>query len=143
MSQPDDLSIERTTDLDLNVDELWELISTVEGWTSWLVDEAALALVPDATGTAVDDGVVRDVRIDTVDDGRGIRFAWWDRDDPESASFVQLAIVELPEGRSRLHITEQFVGVSATTSVSSSAAIGWDVKLVSLWLLALHCTVMA
>ncbi len=145
MSQPDDLSIERTTDLDLSADELWSLISTSEGWSSWLVDEAQLTVEPDAEGTATEDGVVRDVRIDTVVDGQAINFSWWDRDDPSSASYVQLQIVELPDGRSRLHVAEQFVGAStaATMSMSALGTLSWDVRMVSLWLLALHSTVMA
>ena len=143
MSHPDDHAIERTTDLDLDVDELWALISTKEGWSSWLVDDADVVVAPDAIGTTVDDGVVRDVRIDTVDDRREISFSWWDRDDPASASYVQLAIVELPDHRSQLNITEQFIGSTSTRALSCSAAVSWDVKLVSLWLLALHSTVMA
>jgi hypothetical protein len=145
LSQPEDLSIERITELDLDVDELWALISTAEGWSSWLVDDADVFVAPGATGTAVEDGVVRDVRIDTIDDRSGISFSWWDRDDPASGSFVQLAIVELPNGRSQLNITERFVGMSAamSTSMPASIAVAWDVRLVSLWLLALHCTVMA
>jgi uncharacterized protein YndB with AHSA1/START domain len=144
MSQPEDLSIERTTDLDLDVDELWALISTAEGWSSWLVDETEVVVAPGAIGTAIEDGVVRDVRIDSISDGRGVNFSWWDRDDPTSGSFVQLAIVELPNGRSQLNITERFVGATAmSASMSTSSAVAWDVRLVSLWMLALHSIVMA
>ena len=56
MSQPDDLAvpvIERTTDLDMDVDRLWSLISTPDGWKSWLVDDADLVIAPAAGGTAV------------------------------------------------------------------------------------------
>ena len=147
MSKPDDLSIERTTELELSADELWALISTAEGWSSWLVDDAQLVVETDAEGTATEDGVVRGVRIDSVVDGRGINFSWWDRDDPASASHVQLQIVELPDGRSQLHIAEQFVGaataIMSTASVSAEATVSWDVRILSLWLLALHSTVMA
>jgi uncharacterized protein YndB with AHSA1/START domain len=143
MTRPDDLFIERTTDLDLSADELWSLISTAEGWSSWLVDEARVDVQPDAEGSATDDGVVREVRIDTVDHGRSINFSWWDRDDPSTASYVQLQIVELPDRRSQLHIAEQFVGATTTARVSAEAGMSWDVRMISLWLLALHCTVMA
>src|SRR6476619_4424034 len=61
MPHSDDLKIERITDLDLSADELWSLISTAEGWRSWLVDEAQLDVEPHAQGTATEDGVVRDV----------------------------------------------------------------------------------
>lgn len=144
MSQPEDLSVERTTELDLDVDELWTLISTAQGWSSWLVDDTELVVAPGAMGTAVEDGVVRDVHIDSISDGHSITFSWWDRDDPTSGSFVQLEIVELPNGRSQLNITERFVGATAmSASMSTSSAVAWDVRLVSLWLLALHSIVMA
>ena len=67
MTQPDDLSIERTTDLDLDVSELWALISTADGWSAWLVDEADLTIATDETGTATYDGVERSVQIDAVE----------------------------------------------------------------------------
>jgi uncharacterized protein YndB with AHSA1/START domain len=146
MAQPEDTTIERITDLDLDVHELWGLISTVEGWSSWLVDDADLVVIrPGSTGTAVEDGVVREVRIDSITEGRGIAFSWWDRDDPSSGSFVQLAIVDLPTGGSQLHITERFVGATSAEAMSMSTptAVAWDVRLVSLWLLALHSTVLA
>ena len=144
MSPPEDLFVERTTELDLDVDELWTLISTAEGWSSWLVDDTELDVAPGAIGTAVEDGVVRDVRIDAIIDGNLINFSWWDRDDPASGSFVQLEIVELPNGRSQLNITERFVGATEmSASMSRSSEVAWDVRLVSLWLLALHSIVMA
>jgi hypothetical protein len=142
MTQPDDLIIERTADLDMDSDQLWELISTTDGWRSWLVDETDVVVAADASGTAIDDGIVREVRINAIIDSALVEFTWWDRDDPMSTSIVHLEIVELPEGRSQLRITEQFAGSSAAT-MSAATAQSWEVRLVSLWLLALHCTVMA
>ena len=143
MSLTDDPTIERTTDLDINVDDLWALISTATGWTSWLVDEADVDIAPGAVGSAVEDGLVRQVRIDSVTEGRRIAFSWWNRDDPSSASYVQLDIVELPDDHSQLHISEQFRGSSATSCMSSGTAVSWDVRLVSLWLLIAQSAVMA
>jgi hypothetical protein len=143
MPQPDDLLIERNADLDLTMNELWSLISTSEGWSSWLVDNADVTIVTDAEGTAIDDGVERVVHIDSVIEGSGIRFSWWECDDPTSVSYVQFDIVELPAGRSHLHITERFLGSASTAATSCSVAVAWDVRLVSLWLLAQPCLVMA
>ena len=136
-----DLTVERTTDLDIGVEELWELISTADGWCSWLVDDAELVVTSGAGGTTTQDGVQRQVRIDTVADRRGIDFAWWDRDDPSSESHVRIDIVELPSGGSRLHVIERFVGASA--SIAVDVDVDWQVRFVSLWLLALHSTVLA
>jgi hypothetical protein len=154
ISQPDDLpalAIERTTDLDMDVDRLWSLISTSAGWKSWLVDDADLVIAPAANGTATNDGVERTVQIDSINDGRAVGFSWWDRDDPSSASYVQLDIVALPEGRSQLHITERFVGATgnatgnATVSATASrtAGVSWEVRIISLWLMAVQSSVMA
>jgi hypothetical protein len=140
---PDEPTIERTTDLDLNVDELWALISTPEGWSSWLVDDTDLVIAPDATGTATNDGVERAVHVDSITDRRDVNFSWWDRDDPSSTSYVQLGIVELPDGRSQLHITERFLGATATATMSCSVGVSWEVRLISLWMLAVQSTVMA
>ncbi len=153
LPEPETLSIERSVDLDLDVDELWELVSTSDGWSAWLVDSADITLAPDAIGTATDDGVERSVRIESVIAGRGIGLVWWDRDDPSTASYVQFDIVELPDGRSHLDVTERFLGTTAMTasmasmdsmmSLPRSVASRWDVALIALWLLALPSLVMA
>ena len=150
MSHPDDLAtllVERTTDLDMDVDRLWSLISTRDGWKSWLVDDTDVVIVPAANGTASNDGVHRTVQIDSVDAGRAVGFSWWDRDDPTSASYVRLDVVALPEGRSQLHITERFLGATGTTTASttasSTAGVSWEVRIISLWLMAVQSSVMA
>ena len=143
MMQPDDTIIERTADLEMDADQLWELISTADGWRSWLVDDTDVVVAARAAGTTTEDGAVRGVRVDSVTDRTRVEFTWWERDDPTSGSFVQLEIVELPEGRSQLRITEQLVGAGPAPTMSASMASSWDVRLVSLWLLALHSTVMA
>jgi uncharacterized protein YndB with AHSA1/START domain len=146
MPQHDEPSIERHADLDIDVNDLWTLISTADGWSSWLVDVADVTISPGQTGTATDDGVERSVQIDDVDPGHRIGFSWWNRDDPASVSYVQLDIVGLPDNRSRLHVTEQFrraTSTTATTTTATTCSIGWDVRLVSLWLMALPFHVKA
>ena len=143
MSQPDELDIERSADLDMDVDQLWSLISTPDGWKSWLVDDADVAITPSANGTAIDDGVERTVQVDSVIAGRTVGFSWWDRDDPSSASYVQLDVVELPGGRSQLHITERFLGATAGATPSCTAGVSWEVRIISLWLMAVQSSVMA
>jgi uncharacterized protein YndB with AHSA1/START domain len=148
MPQPDDLNpadltVERTTELDLDIDELWTLISTPDGWSSWLVDETDLAVTPGSDGVALQDGTQLAVHIETVDTGCGLAFSWWDSDDPSSASFVRFDIVALPSGRSQLRISERFLGATASAITSCSSELAWEVRFVSLWLLALHSTVLA
>lgn len=134
-------TIERSTDLDMDVDELWQLISTAEGWREWLVDEADIDVHAGCEGSTSDAGIRRAVRIDQVRERRQVDFVWWERDEPSSRSYVQLEIVELPTGGSRLNVTERLSVSNATASTSVDA--WWQVRFVSLWLLALHSTVMA
>ncbi len=143
MSQPDDPIIERTADLEMDADRLWELISTADGWRSWLVDDTDVVVSPGTTGTATEDGIEREVRVDVVSRRNTIGFTWWQRDDPSCGSYVQLDIVELPHGGSQLRISERFISTTPTATMSAAATMSWDVRMVSLWLLALHSTVMA
>lgn len=143
MSQPDDPIIERTADLEMGADQLWELISTADGWRSWLIDDTDIVVAPGSTGTATEDGIEREVRVDTVTEGHAIGFSWWRRDDPSCGSYVQLDIVELVDGGSQLRISERFISTTPTATMSAAATMSWDVRMVSLWLLALHSTVMA
>jgi hypothetical protein len=151
MPAPEDLTIQRSADLELDVNELWALVSTAQGWASWLVDDADLDISPNSTGIATVDETERAVRIHSVVEGRRVTFSWWDRGeddrtrtDESSMSYVQLDIVELPDGRSRLNVSEQLGTASTTTaSASLSSALKWEVAMVSLWLLALHSLVMA
>lgn len=128
------MSIERQADLEIGIDELWTLVSTADGWRTWLVDDAAVNVLPNETGTAVDDGVARAVRIERVIEGRSVTFSWWDIDDDSSRSVVHLDVVELADDRSRLHVTERFAGATATATATVTAT-AWEVRLVSLWLL--------
>jgi len=144
----DEPSIQRTTELDLDVEEVWDLISTAEGWASWLVDDAILTIAPGSGGVVIDDGAERSVRIETLVGGRSVRFSWWDRDDPSSASYVELEVIELPGNRARLDITERFgstTSVSAPTGSVSTARAGtrWEVRLLMLCVLALPALVKA
>jgi len=143
MSQPDGPAIERSTDLDMDVDRLWSLISTPDGWKSWLVDDVDVAIAPAANGTAINDGVERTLHVDSVIAGRSVGFSWWDRDDPSSSSYVQLDVVELPAGRSQLRITERFVGATACATKSRTAGVSWEVRIISLWLMAVQSSVLA
>jgi len=53
---------------------------------------------------------------------------------------VQLEIRALPAGGTRLNVTERLMGSAAS---ASSVDAWWQVRFVSLWLLALHSTVLA
>ena len=138
------LVIDRTVDLEVAPDELWRLISTADGWRSWLVDEAQLerdgvgALVG---GAVTDHDVVKLVRVDEIREGRSIAFTWWNPHPsdrvPAGVSKVGLEIVDNGDGTSRLQITEQLR--SAPGVVTQTTRNAWEVRVCSLW----ACTVAA
>jgi uncharacterized protein YndB with AHSA1/START domain len=121
------LLIEREIELDLPVDELWELIGSAEGWRQWLVDEAALTLLSGETGEVCDDGVRRAVRVAHVDEGRSITFHWSEVDRPDDLSVVTLRIVEDVRGP-RLHISEQWLAPVACADCPLRSGARWDLR---------------
>jgi hypothetical protein len=65
------------------------------------------------------------VRIDRVDDGRRISFAWWPVSQPDRASAVDLVVLPASHG-SVLEIVETF---PARTTVSAAATTAWSSRV--------------
>ena len=138
----DPLTITRGVDLDIDADQLWGALSDPDQLAAWLGDEVDLDVRQGGTGTVIDDGVLRHVRIDHVDEGRGLAFTWWEHDHPHLASTVRFAIEQRPDGGSHLAIVETFdpdaLG-GAVTKASAAASERWGVRVMCLW----ACTVTA
>ena len=108
--------ITRTVDTDLDVDELWSLVTdgAALGRRGWSTRPTS-TVAPGAGGTVVDDGVARTVRIDRLDDGtagRSVGFTWWPQDRPDLVSTVELVVLPAASG-SRLQVTETYASASA------------------------------
>jgi uncharacterized protein YndB with AHSA1/START domain len=116
--------VTRSMESDLAPEELWELVAGE--WASWMVDEADVAVEPGATGTVVDDGIERVVRIDRVEPSERVAFTWWPASDPANASSVDLVVLPRRHG-SALHVTERF-----PVQASAGRAMAWDVRVVLL-----------
>ncbi|MBI5089313.1 MAG: SRPBCC family protein [Actinobacteria bacterium] len=132
MSEPvsdDPVVITRDVDLDVPADELWQLVADGERWTEWLTEESEVVVQPAQHGTVVDDdGIERQVTIESVVPGERVRFAWWPSDRPDESSTVELVVAPLPwiDGdRSRLSVIETYARASAT----STRPRRWDVRL--------------
>ena len=121
MPDQDELMVERTVDLDMDREQLWELVATPDGWRDWLVDEARLV---DGAGIVVDGGITRHVRLAEVVDGESIAFTWWEDGDPTSLSHVRLTVDD-----GRLHIVERSSGATR----GAEAKLAWEVRVCSLW----------
>lgn len=137
-----DLVIERSIELDLPSDQLWNLVSTPEGWRRWLVDSGDVEVREGGEGRVTDGDVDREVRIGTVDHSRGVTFTWWDREDPSTVSEVRIAIVHRDDGVTEIAITERIPSlVVAASAMSASAAehrlddirFAWEVRACVAW----------
>jgi uncharacterized protein YndB with AHSA1/START domain len=136
------ISLHRRVDLDLSVDELWELIADPDHLGEWLGDAIALDLAPGATGSVLEDGVRRLVHVDRVEHGHAIGFTWWEQHDAVMPSRVLFEIAAAPGGGSRLEITETLEINESPEAIAATAeerALRWEVRVCALW----ACTVVA
>jgi uncharacterized protein YndB with AHSA1/START domain len=128
MDEP--LIVSRDIDLDLPAGELWSLIGDGEGWETWFVDEAGVAVETGATGVVRDQGQIREVRFDDVVAGERVSFDWWPAGRPGDASAVELVVAPSPSG-AVLHVTETFPPRS--TAQASAAWLTWEVRALAAW----------
>src|SRR5262245_65042320 len=101
-------AVQRTVDLDVSPDELWQAITDPAELATWFAPEAELDAVPGGHGRFVDDdGVVRRALVDEVEPGRRLVLRWWpDGDGPIATSVVTLVVAPLVGG-ARLVVTEE------------------------------------
>jgi uncharacterized protein YndB with AHSA1/START domain len=131
------VTIHRHTELDLSVQELWDLVADPENLADWLGEAVELDLRAGGVGVVRDDGIERHVHVDRVDAGRELAFTWWHSDDPATTSRVVFEIGELPDVSSRLDITETMSVTQAHAARLDDARVRWEVRVLSLW----ACTV--
>ena len=144
MEPTEPLTITRHVDLDIETERLWDALTDSSLLSTWLGDHVDLEVRPGGTGTVVDDGVLRRVRVDHVQQGRALTFTWWEDERPEVASTVRFEVERLPEGTSRLAIVETFEpdaigGATTQARASTGARDRWAGRVVCLW----ACTVAA
>ena len=133
-----EVSITRSVELDAEVDEVWEAITTPEQLSGWLEGEVDVDVRPGGDGVLVEpDGAVRRMRIDEVEPARRLALQWWPEDGSTPASTVEFDLEPIPGG-THLVVTETLAArspVNACASTSSSDPHPWDVRL-----LLLGCT---
>jgi uncharacterized protein YndB with AHSA1/START domain len=127
--------VQRDVELELPLDELWALVSEKEGLAAWLGDEVDVDLRPGGEGSIVDDGVLRRVRVDRVDEGRLVGFTWWRDDDPGEASHVVIEVVP-SRGGGHVRITETIScanGTGTDAGAVTGAEVRWGLRALLLW----------
>jgi hypothetical protein len=124
-------TISRIVRLPAGSAEAWQLISTAQGWKKWLVDRIDAVdgeLVPGRHAVVHDGDTIKNVVVYRAADST-VSFSWWEPDDAESVSHVELSVVEI-DGACELRIVEHNALSPADSEVRSAA---WEVRVLSLW----------
>jgi uncharacterized protein YndB with AHSA1/START domain len=119
-------ALRRETILDAPRDAVWQLVAEPEGLAEWLADDVDLpAVAPGAEGTVLEDGELRRVTIEEVEDGRRVALSWCAPGG--EPSLVELTLDDAEDGRTRMVVVEvPLVALRAVAerTVHASAAAG-------------------
>jgi uncharacterized protein YndB with AHSA1/START domain len=149
--EPDDhtdATVHREIELDVDLGEMWQLVSSADELATWLADRVDLDVRPGACGVIVDDGVAHRVEVDEVIDGERVSWRWWrDDEDGSCGSRVELVIAPGPTG-SRLVVTETRLAPAVASAVrtpgrTSLRTSRWELRAAMLHLVAVAAFVAA
>ncbi len=100
------LMVIRTVTLATSLEGAWRLLVDDDELSAWFGADVALDARPGGTSRFVQpDGTVRTGVVDTVEPLRRLGFVWWDVDEPDAVSAVQLSLEETA-GQVKLTVTE-------------------------------------
>ena len=115
-----DTSVEQSTEIDADVDEVWDVLADPDALGSWLGRDVDLRLAPGAAGRVVDpDGTVRQVLVTDVDEHRRVAWHWWEDGGPLTS--VEITLTPIPSG-TRVDVLEIYAAVPR--SVLGTEALG-------------------
>ena len=98
-------ALRRETILDASRDAVWELVAEPDGLAGWLADDVDLpAVEPGAEGTVLEDGELRRVTIEEVEEGRRVALSWCAPGG--EPSLVELTLDDAEDGRTRMVVVE-------------------------------------
>jgi uncharacterized protein YndB with AHSA1/START domain len=123
-------TVTRHVQLDLTPDALWAAITDRDTLEAWLGERVDVDLRPGGAGVIIDNGVAREVVVQSVEEGRGWTFEWRVEDAP--ASTVSFEIATTDDGDSVLTITETMEGAGAQAQASVSS-LRWELCAILLW----------
>src|SRR5919198_1409415 len=96
-------AVERQLDLDAPPEEVWDVLAASD---TWLADSGTLPLEEGAVGHLVEDGRSRTAVVEEVDLGQRVVYRWWDDDDLDDLSRVEISLVGSPAGGTRVVVRE-------------------------------------
>jgi uncharacterized protein YndB with AHSA1/START domain len=98
-------AVRRETVLDAPRNAVWELVAEPEGLATWLADDVDLpAVEPGSSGVVLEDGELRHVTIEEVEDGRRVALSWCAPGG--EPSLVELTLDDEDDGRTRMVVVE-------------------------------------
>src|SRR5262245_55866046 len=128
--------VEHAITVDAPPDEVWSIITEEDELATWLGDEAELDPVPGGDGQVIDDdGVLRRIRVDEVEEGRSIRWTWWPESSEDDATLVEITIVPDGDG-SEVRVVETAPVASATTQWTTSQTLSFELRTLTRYELA-------
>ena len=90
-------TVEQSTEIDADVDEVWEVITDPDALSRWLGREVDLEVRPGGVGRVIDpDGTVRQVLVTEVDEAARVAWHWWEDDGPLTS--VEITLSPTPSG---------------------------------------------
>lgn len=104
-----DTTVEQSTEIDADVDEVWEVLTDPDALGRWLGSEVDLDLRPGAAGRVVDpDGTVRQVLVTDLEEATRVAWHWWADDGPITS--VEITLTPIPSG-TRVDVHEIYAAV--------------------------------
>jgi uncharacterized protein YndB with AHSA1/START domain len=114
-------ALRRETELDAPRDAVWPLVAEPDALATWLADEVDLpAVAPGERGVVVEDGELRHVTIEEVEEGRRVALSWCAPGG--EPSLVELTLDDLEDGRTRMVVVE--IPLATLRAVAAPAGVG-------------------
>jgi uncharacterized protein YndB with AHSA1/START domain len=126
------LTVERSIDLEVSVEELWRALTDPGELAGWFAPEVELDVRAGGRGVVVDDeGVRRGAVVESVEVERRLVLRWWPEGDEAAAATTVTLDVAPHAGGTRLTVTEQLAATSGPdlTAVAEAAAGAWMWRL--------------
>ncbi len=115
-----DTAIDRSTEIEADVAEVWDAMTDPDTLGSWLGAEVDLDLRPGGVGRVVDpDGTVRQVLVTDVDEAERVAWHWWADDGPLTS--VEITLTPTPSG-TRVGVTEIYARSPGITCCAQDPA---------------------
>lgn len=118
------MRVERSIELPVEADEVWEALVDDELLSDWLGDDVSLDPEPGGVLDVREGGEHRVGVVERVEPGRHLGLRWWPESRPDETSEVDLVLVPVTTGTRLTVIERRAVPVPvATASVATSKLV--------------------